>query len=99
MNKIRKPAFVRRQPRRRTGFLPITIDEYIKKHVVSNPGVNPIELRARLENVLAAKRRGERCDCGEEVWVLGSAEVGLMCFTCITGEATPTDDYELFSAR
>ena len=99
MSKTRKPILERQRPQRRTGFIPITLAEYIKKHVVSNPGVDPTELKIRLQNVLAAKERGERCTCGEEVWVLGSAEVGLMCFTCITGEATPSNDYELISAR
>jgi hypothetical protein len=48
--------------------------------------------------VLTAKERGEKCECGEEIWVLGSAEVGLMCFTCITGKSMPGSDYELFSS-
>jgi hypothetical protein len=90
---------MRQQLRRQIGFLPIALDEYIKKHVTSNPGVDAQELRTRLQKVLAAKENGERCACGEEIWVLGSAEAGLMCFTCITGESTPSNDYELYSAR
>jgi len=81
------------------GFVPISLVEYVRKHVASNHGVEPTELESRLRRVLAAKEAGERCHCGEEIWVLGSAEVGLMCFTCITGEATPDNDYELFDAR
>lgn len=30
--------------------------------------------------------------------MIGSAETGLACFTCITGEADPADDYEIDAA-
>ncbi len=30
--------------------------------------------------------------------MIGSAAVGNSCFTCITGESIPTDDYEIGSA-
>ena len=75
----------------------ITFEDYVNKHLVSNPGVDAAELRTRLRKALEAKESGARCDCGGEIWVLGSAEVGLMCFTCITGEALPDKDYELYS--
>jgi hypothetical protein len=85
---------------RRTGFVAITLDEYVKKHLVSNPGVDEAELKTRLRRALAAKDAGESCSvCGNEIWVLGSAEVGLMCYTCITGQAMPDKDYELYSAK
>ena len=95
MSRRRRPLLERRLVGRKGGFALIALDEYVKKHIVSNPGVDPTELKARLRRVLAAKAAGERCACGEEIWVLGSAEVGLMCFTCITGEAVPDNDYEL----
>ncbi|MGE4541145.1 MAG: hypothetical protein AB7D35_07780, partial [Bacteroidales bacterium] len=38
------------------------------------------------------------CSCGNDIWVIGSASVGNSCFTCITGESYPTDDYEIESA-
>ncbi len=91
---------MQRRITRRTGFVPITLDEYVKKHLVSNPGVNAAELKTRLRGTLAAKDTGKGCSvCGNEIWVLGSAEVGLMCFTCITGQAMPDNDYELYSAK
>ena len=90
---------MRRQPSRNAGFVPITLEEYVKKHLASNPGVNAAELKTRLCNALAAKQAGERCACGGEIWVLGSAEVGLMCFTCITGEAMPDKDYEFYGEQ
>ena len=93
----RQPRFVSRTLTRNSGFVPITLDEYTKMHLASNPGVDAAELKTRLRKALAAKEAGERCDCGGEIWVLGSAEVGLMCFTCITGEAMPDKNYELYS--
>jgi len=36
--------------------------------------------------------------CGAPIWVLAASEVGLMCFTCITGEADPSSDYEIDEA-
>jgi hypothetical protein len=87
-----------RRTRRNSGFIPITLDEYVQKHLVSNPQVVEAELRSRLRSVLAAKEAGTLCECGNEIWVLGSAEVGLMCFTCITGDVMPDKDYELYSA-
>jgi hypothetical protein len=41
---------------------------------------------------------GARCHCGEPIWVIGSAEAGHACFTCITGEADPSEDYEIAEA-
>jgi hypothetical protein len=51
-----------------------------------------------LRSALASARAGARCECGGPIWVIGSAEVGLSCFTCITGEADPSDDYEIAEA-
>ena len=46
-----------------------------------------------------AKLAGELCQCGEPIWVIGSVHVGLSCFTCITGEAVPDNDYEVIAGR
>ena len=77
------------------GFATISIAQYVQKHVRANPGEKPQELRARLQECVAAALRAERCECGEPIWVIGSAVAGHACFTCITGEATPSDDYEI----
>lgn len=77
------------------GFAPILLDDYIELHVQSNPGTNRVELRKSLEYAIDADRRGVRCQCGDPVWIIGSAQVGLACFTCITGEAFPDNDYEI----
>ncbi len=80
------------------GFIPITINSYIKKHLKNNPGENEKDLRKRLNSALADYKKGIRCSCGNDIWVIGSASVGNSCFTCITGESYPTDDYEIESA-
>lgn len=79
-------------------FIPIAIDDYVEKHLAANPGVDRADLMERLRYALAAALAGERCACGNSIWVIGSAEAGLSCFTCITGEAVPSDDYEIAEA-
>lgn len=79
-------------------FCPISLDDYIEKHLAGNPSVAREDLAERLRFALAAARAGQRCECGNPIWVIGSAEVGLSCFNCITGEAVPTDDYEIAEA-
>ena len=80
------------------GFLPISINSYIKKHLKNNPGVNEKDLRKQLNKALADYRKGIKCSCGNDIWVVGSASVVNSCFTCLTGESFPTDDYEIESA-
>ncbi len=80
------------------GFTPITIDKYVKKHLKSNPSTNEKELRKGLKSALNAYKNGVKCACGNDIWVIASASVGNKCFTCITGEAYPTDDYEIKGA-
>jgi len=79
-------------------FVPIGIEEYKRKHVEANPGDNAAEWSARQRNALKAFKAGERCDCGEPIWVIGSAVAGHMCFTCITGSANDSEDYEIVEA-
>lgn len=79
-------------------FVPIRLDDYVEVFLKNNPGSKRNDVRIRLEKALAAFRSDVRCDCGAQIWVIGSAEVGHACFTCITGEAVPVDDYELTEA-
>jgi hypothetical protein len=79
-------------------FVPIQLKEYVKLHLRSNPKENAADLTARLQSALEDYNAGNRCQCGEPIWVIGSAQVGLMCFTCITGEADPSEDYEIAEA-
>ena len=81
-----------------TAFVPIQLGEYVRLHLTSNPGANAADVTARLQSALEAYKAGRRCHCGAPVWVIGSAETGLMCFTCITGESDPSQDYEIAEA-
>lgn len=80
------------------GFVPIRLDEYVRRHLKNNPGVAAADLTARLQYALDAQKAGRHCDCGAPIWVIGSAVAGLMCFTCITGGSDPSDDYEIAEA-
>lgn len=80
------------------GFISISINTYIKKHLKNNPSENEKELRKRLNAALSDYKKGIRCSCGNDIWVIGSASIGNSCFTCITGESYPKDDYEIESA-
>jgi len=80
------------------GFVPISIDSYIKLHLKNYPTENETDLKRRLNAALEASGKGIKCACGNDIWVIGSAFVGNSCFTCITGESCPTDDYEIDAA-
>ena len=80
------------------GFVPITFEKYIEKHLENNPSAKEADLRKHLKSALDAYKNGIKCSCGNDIWVIGSASVGNSCFTCITGESYPTDDYEIYSA-
>jgi len=80
------------------GFTPISINAYIKKHLKNNPDENARNLRKRLNSALADFKKGVKCSCGNDIWVIGSASVGNSCFTCLTGESYPIDDYEIEAA-
>jgi len=80
------------------GFLPIKLSDYVRKHLKANPREKEREVTARLRRALADYKAGARCHCGEAIWVIGSAVVGNACFTCITGEAYPSEDYEIAEA-
>jgi hypothetical protein len=86
---------VRTSKIRKRGFIPIRLQDYVKLHLRANPGTNRDELIEQLRSAMDAHRKGLRCRCGAPIWMIGSSQVGLACFTCITGEAMPDDDYEL----
>ena len=80
------------------GFVSITIDKYVVMHLENNSSEKEVDLRKRLKSALEAYNNGIKCSCGNDIWVIGSASVGNSCFTCITGESYPTEDYEIDSA-
>lgn len=79
-------------------FVPIAIDAFVNLHVKTNPDEDPDDLKFRLTQALTDRQAGGTCDCGEPIWVIGSAVARYACFTCITGEAVPDDDYEIAGA-
>ena len=79
-------------------FVPIQLRDYVRLHLKSNPQTDEKDLTRRLEHGLEAYRRDQRCSCGEPIWVIGSAEVGRMCFACITGSTDASSDYEIAEA-
>ncbi len=79
-------------------FIPISIYQYIKKHLKNNPTENESDLRNRLHVALADYKVGVKCSCGNDIWVVGSASVGNACYNCITGNGQPNADYEIESA-
>lgn len=68
---------------------PISIKKFVELTINNNPAINPKELEET--------EGGARCmNCGAPIWVEGSALVGsYMCFTCLTGEADDSDDFEV----
>ena len=79
----------------KSGFTLIRLDDYVELHLRANPDVERDDLIERLHHAIAASRRGDRCHCGRPIWIIGSAETGLSCFSCITGESFPDKDYEI----
>ena len=79
-------------------FKKISLQNYIKIHLKSNPSENKANLEKKLKSSLKDHKNGVKCSCGNDIWVIGSAFVGNSCFTCITGESMPTEDYELEGA-
>ena len=79
----------------KSGFTPIRLEDYVELHLRSNRGVDRAELIDRLTYAVDAAKRGVRCRCGAPIWIIGSAEAGLSCFTCITGDVAPDKDYEI----
>ena len=80
------------------GFVPIHLRDYVRLYLKSNPGAGKDDITARLQSALEDYKAGKRCACGASIWVIGSADAGLMCFTCITGSADCSDDYEIAEA-
>jgi hypothetical protein len=77
------------------GFVSILLEDYVTLHLRSNPAFDRAELIECLQHAIDAHKNGKRCRCGAPIWIIGSAMAGLACFTCITGEASPDNDYEI----
>lgn len=76
-------------------FTPISKQEYLALHLINNPSTDEAELRSKLDNTLQEFNAGIKCHCGNPIWVIGSASLGNGCYSCLTGESLPTDNYEI----
>ena len=70
-------------------FTYISIEEFADGVVKNNKDANRRELIAALRESLAAKKNGARC------MICGASTGTNMCFTCTTGEADDSEDYEI----
>lgn len=77
---------------------PITVDKYVKLHLKNNPNENEKILRIRIEAALEDYKNGVKCQCGKDIWVVGSASAPFACFSCISGKEHPLGDYEIDTA-
>lgn len=76
---------------------PISIDRFARKFLQDNPQEKLADVKTRLGDAVQRKKNGARCwQCAQPIWAIGTALVGYdACFTCITGEADHSDDYEI----
>lgn len=77
------------------GFTPIKLEDYVERHLRANPDERRTDVVRSLQKAMDAHRRGVRCGCGAPIWIVGSSVAGLACFTCITGESQPDNDFEI----
>ena len=79
-------------------MVPISVEKFVDMVMKNNKGYNRKELIDSLKAALNAKKHGPKCMvCGHPIWAAGSAITGTyMCFTCTTGEADDSEDYEIY---
>ncbi|WP_372682500.1 hypothetical protein [Desulfosarcina sp.] len=81
-----------------SGFIAVRLTQFVKQYLRNHKEADANEVRAAVEDALAARSQGVRCACGKPLWVAGSAVAGYGCFTCITGSPEPDGDPEIDAA-
>lgn len=76
-------------------FKPISVDKFVDLYQKNNPDADTNELRKNLSHFKTLKLQGQKCGCGNPIWIIGSAISGQGCFNCITGETDNSNDYEI----
>lgn len=76
-------------------FTKISIDSFIEKHTKGKLDNEAKQLKKDLIHFQELKKEGVKCNCGNDLWVIGSAISGKGCFRCITMETDCSDDYEI----
>ncbi len=80
----------------KSGFSPIELEDYLDRHMESNPSDDRTLVEQKIKKMISIHKEGGRCQCGNEIWIIGSAVMDFpQCFSHITGEATPDDDFEI----
>lgn len=76
----------------------IKIEKFAKTYVERNNGEDLKQVTKSLKEALKRKNSGAKCSyCDEPIWAIGSAITGFDgYFSCITGEAYDSDDYEVY---
>ncbi len=76
---------------------PISVEKFADMVMKNNKGYQRKGLLQDLRGSLKAKQDGAKCMiCGAPIWAAGSAITGTnRCFTCTTGEADDSEDYEI----
>lgn len=76
---------------------PISVEKFADMVMENNKGYRRKDLLCDLRSTLEAKKNGAKCMiCGAPIWAAGSAITGTnFCFTCTTGEADDSEDYEI----
>lgn len=76
---------------------PISVEKFADMVIQNKEGYQRKKLISDLRKTLEAKKNGAKCIvCGAPIWAAGSAITGSnLCFTCTTGEADDSEDYEI----
>lgn len=77
------------------GFIPISVEKFVDLFKENNPDMNAEDIKINLKHFKKLKIKGQKCDCGNPIWIVGSAIAGQGCFTCLTGETDNSKDYEI----
>ncbi|XID95877.1 hypothetical protein ACF3MZ_15705 [Paenibacillaceae bacterium WGS1546] len=78
-------------------MVPVSIEKFVALYMKSNPKENKQNLIESLKASVSAKENGACCSqCDQPIWAIGTAIAGWnSCFTCLTGEADDSADYEI----
>lgn len=76
-------------------FKGISIEDYTDRIIEKDPTRSRQKVEDTLILALGAHSLGHKCECGNDIWVLGSLIKENTCFTCITGETDTTGVLEI----
>lgn len=76
-------------------FTPISMQKFAEMVAKNNKDEKKENIIKSIKSVLSDVTKGEKCSCGNPIWVAGSVLAGYSCFTCITGETDASEDYEI----